>query len=141
MRIWHLRDSLDHLVGAGDERGRKLEAKRLGSFEVHDEIELRGLQYRQISRFLALEDACSVDANLPVCVSNIRPIADQATFVGIFTELIDGGQLGLRRKFNNTSAARIKKRIRGNKQSANARALYHMKGFNHFVVIASRSDQ
>jgi hypothetical protein len=46
---------------------------------------------------------------LPVCVSITRPIADQATFVGIFTELIDGRQLALRRKFNNTSSRVSKK--------------------------------
>jgi hypothetical protein len=62
--------SLDHLVGTGDERRRKLEAKCIGSLEIHDEIELRGLQYRQITRFLALEGTSSVNANLSIGVSN-----------------------------------------------------------------------
>ena len=70
--------------------GGSFKAKRLGSLKVDNKIELRGLQYRQISRFFALKDAASVDANLPVRVSNARPKADQAAFVSIFAELING---------------------------------------------------
>ena len=60
----------DHLVGAGDERRRKVEAKCLGRLQIDDEVELRGLQYRQITRFLALEGTSSVNANLSIGVSN-----------------------------------------------------------------------
>ena len=38
--------SFDYLIGARDERRRKLEAKCLGSLEIDDKIELRGLEYR-----------------------------------------------------------------------------------------------
>src|SRR5262249_58065161 len=38
----------DHLVGAGDERGRHGETKRLGGLEIDNEFELRGLLDRQI---------------------------------------------------------------------------------------------
>jgi hypothetical protein len=68
--------SLDHLVGAGDERRRKLEAKCLSCLKVHNKIELDRLQYWQITGFLALEDAASVNANLSIGVSNARPITD-----------------------------------------------------------------
>jgi hypothetical protein len=30
--------SLDHLVGAGEERGRHVEAERFGGFEINDEF-------------------------------------------------------------------------------------------------------
>src|SRR5262249_50414057 len=48
--------SLDRRVGAGEERGRYLEAERFCSLEVDDEFELRRLFYREIGRVGAFQN-------------------------------------------------------------------------------------
>ena len=42
--------SFDHLVGAGKQRRRHFEAKRLGSFEINGHLELDWQLYRQVRR-------------------------------------------------------------------------------------------
>jgi hypothetical protein len=50
--------SFDHLVGAGEQRRRHSEAKRIGSFQVdHQSKGARRLLKRQISGPRAFEDA------------------------------------------------------------------------------------
>src|SRR6516162_1371395 len=44
---------LDHLVGAQQDRLRHRQAKRLGGFEVDDQLDPRGLLHRQVARLLA----------------------------------------------------------------------------------------
>jgi hypothetical protein len=44
-------DLFDHLVGAGEQLRRHVEAERLSGGQIDDEIEFGRLLYRQISRF------------------------------------------------------------------------------------------
>jgi hypothetical protein len=53
--------SLDHLVGAQQERLRNGEPERLGGLEIDGQIELRGLLHRQVSRLGALQDLVHID--------------------------------------------------------------------------------
>src|SRR5262245_14968644 len=56
----------DHLVGAGEQRLRHCQAKRLRGFEINHQLILgRGLHW-QIGRLLALEDAIDITGRAPV---------------------------------------------------------------------------
>src|SRR5262249_42098839 len=69
--------SLDHLVGPGEQRRRHIEAQRLRSLEVNDEIELRGPLHRQLAGLFAFEDAARIDAGPALSVEETRTIAHQ----------------------------------------------------------------
>ena len=52
---WRL-PSLDHLVGAGEQRRRHLEAERLRGIQIHNKIELGRLLDRQVGRLLVSDE-------------------------------------------------------------------------------------
>src|SRR5262249_49401213 len=66
--------SLDHLVGAGDERRRNFEAERLGSLDIDHEFVFGRLLDWQLGGLLALEDAIDIAGRLPVLIDPIGPI-------------------------------------------------------------------
>ena len=55
--------SLDHLVGAGEQRRRHIKAERSRGLKIDDEFELGGLHDRQVGRLGAFEDLTGIDAS------------------------------------------------------------------------------
>jgi hypothetical protein len=53
-------NSLDHLVGAGEQHWWHFEAKRPRGLEIDHQLELSWCLHRQVSRLLALENAIDV---------------------------------------------------------------------------------
>src|SRR5215472_11851373 len=82
-------ESFDHLVGGDQQLVRHGQPEIARGLVVDDELELRGLQDRQIARLCAFEDTASVDAGLTISVANVRSIAYQPADLGIFTPGID----------------------------------------------------
>ena len=60
----------DHLVGDGEQRCRHFDAEQSGGLQVDDKFELGRPDDRQVGRFLALENAAHVDADLALDVRN-----------------------------------------------------------------------
>src|SRR5262244_2268063 len=63
LRLAH---SFDHLVGAGEQRRRNVDAECSGGFQIDDQLVLGRRLHRQIGRLLALENAINVTSGAPV---------------------------------------------------------------------------
>ena len=67
---------LDHLVGAGMERDRDVDAKRSRRLEVDDQFERGRLHHGQFGRFGSRKNPAGVDAGSPIRIRDTRAIAD-----------------------------------------------------------------
>ena len=70
--------SLDHLVGAGEDRWRNGEADRLRGPEIDDQLEGRRLLNRQVRGLFALQNPSGVNAGLAMESHGVDSIADQS---------------------------------------------------------------
>lgn len=61
--------SFNHLVGNRKHTGWDVDAERLGSLEIDDQLEPSRSGDRQVDGLLALENAASVDAHLAIGIS------------------------------------------------------------------------
>src|SRR6266536_794345 len=75
----------DHLIGPPEQRRRDRKAEGLGGFEVDDQLELRGLLDRQVTRLGALENFLDVDGGTAEEVRDVSGIAEQAPRFHEFT--------------------------------------------------------
>jgi hypothetical protein len=102
---------LDHLVGAGEQRGRNFDSDRLGRLQVDDELEPSRQPDRHFGRLLALEDTAGIDAGLAILIPVARAIAHQAAGVGKLAPMIYRGHRVARRQRRHLHATGDPQRI------------------------------
>src|SRR6516225_10028456 len=104
--------SLDHLVGAGEQRERKCDAKRFGSLEVEDQLDSRLLLDRHVGWLVALENAAGVDAREAIQVPQFwATVAHQSAGRGERAKRIDCGHGVAERLRSELLAPSVEKRI------------------------------
>src|SRR5262249_18134637 len=92
--------SLDHLVGASEQRRRHLEAERPGRLQIDHQLEFSRLHDWQFSRPRPFENSAGVDTGEAPSIRDAGSVADQAAAGDGFARRIDSGDAMPRRQCN-----------------------------------------
>src|SRR5215217_2206992 len=84
--------SLDHLVGAGEDERRQLDAERPGGAQVDDQVEVVGPLHGDGARRLAAQDARDERRRPPAQLLVAGPVAQQAAGLGHLPPLAEERQ-------------------------------------------------
>src|SRR5215475_5493842 len=90
--------SFDHLVGAGDKRGRDSDANGLGGSRIDNKLHLRRKLYRQIGWLRTFQNPVDEIGSSTKVLTQIYAIADQTTILDVLAEIKDRGQPQRQRK-------------------------------------------
>src|SRR5215471_14395095 len=93
--------SLDHLVGAGENRGGNVQTKVLGGFQIDHKLVLGRRLHGKLGGLLAFENAIDVGSCTPVLVDPIRPQRHQAAEGDEVAPAVDRGQSVLARQLDD----------------------------------------
>src|SRR3954471_5998873 len=89
-RCIRFRTLFEDVVGTGNEAAGDGESKLLGGCQIDHKFEARRPRDREVCRFSALENASHIDASLPICVRDDRPITHETAGGREFAPLING---------------------------------------------------
>src|SRR6266478_6982950 len=73
----------DHLVGAGEQRRRNVEAERLGGFHIDHQLELDRSLDRKLARPCAVEDAIGIARRAPKIIGYVNSVGDQTAELSV----------------------------------------------------------
>ena len=105
---------LDHLVGASEDHGRKGEADRLRSVQVHHEHEMGGLINWDVARLGAVQNPVQVISELQRKLSGIVGVRHQCAALGIERVGIDRWQATLLHPLSDKAGMRALAFVPGN---------------------------